>query len=404
MRVFMRYIIFLILIVAVANSQTIRQGQTIDIDSCDEHKWCKISDTDRYVKGFKFKATADGFELKPQFKEALTYRQTTTGENFGYEPITNNRTTPSRPISQPDETTFGDVSALPKPKKQQGKDIYKLNEIRHGDVLYIERCDEQNYCKIKNSKYYIKGDMFDKEGERYTLKDRYAKSYYYWNTRDSAIIYKKVLKKGNPNKKYRKSTKVIKQKQTRTDEFVNQRKIDDNKNDEEVFNIMFFVQFGAGLSKIYPKTDLPKRFLEDKLDDTGIALDIAVGVESKSFFATANYGYMTYDNIKMDNLYGTINYKFNNNDISPYIGLMAGQGNFKWDKTPLANSRDEKLSTESSVSGLQIGANKLLTKNLYLNLNLQHIRYDYTTNINDGEFYIEHKTQNNLTIGVKYVF
>ncbi len=400
----MRYIIFLILIVAVANSQTIRHGKTIDIVSCDEHKWCKISGTDRYVKGFKFKATADGFMLKPQFKEALTYRQTTTGENFGYEPITNNRTTSKRPMSQPDETNFENISSSPKPKKQQGKDIYKLNEIRHGDVLYIERCDQQNYCKIQNSKYYIKGDKFDKDGERYTLKDRYTKSYYYWNTQDSAIIYKKVLKKGNPNNKYKKSTKVVKRSQTRTDEFVNEKRSKDDKEDEAVFDFRYFLQFGGGLSKIDAKTNLDERFLADKLADTGIAFDIAVGVESKNFFATINYGHITYDNIKMTNTYGTVNYKFTNNDISPYIGLLVGQGDFKWDETPLANSRDEKLYSSSTVKGLQIGANKSMSKQLYLNLNFQYIRYDYATNINDGEFYIEHKTQNNLTIGVKYVF
>lgn len=355
------------LFVVMANSQTIKQGQTIDIESCNEHKWCKISGANQYIKGFKFKTNTNGFELKPQFKEALIYRQTAHGENFGYEPIDDGgNTDKSRPMSEPKETTFDDISALPKPKKKQGKDIYKLNEIRHGDVLYIERCDEQNYCKIQNSKYYIKGDMFDKEGERYTLKDKYDKSYYYWNTQDSALIYKKVLKKGNPNKRYQKSTKIVKQQQAKTDEFVNDKNSQQNKNKNKIFDFRYFVQFAGGLSKIDPKTNLPKRFLDDDLDDTGVAFDIGVGAEQQNFFATVNYGYITYDNIKMNNLYGTINYKFNNNDISPYIGLLAGQGDFEWDKTPLANSSDEKLSTQSTLIGLQIGANKQLTKQLII--------------------------------------
>lgn|GEM_PF-4426997 len=410
----MRYIIFLILFVVVANSQTIKQGESIDIVSCDEHKWCKIKGTKRYIKGYKFKEADGKYVLKPAYKEAFYYSLVTNGENFTYLPIINNNTNTNsnKLTNKPNNTSFDDNTKAKKPKNKQTKDIYRLNEIHHDDVILVDSCDKHNWCKLQNSKYYIRGYLFDKDGDKYTLKDRYEKTYYYWSIKNSTFGYNKVLKRGEQNNKYQKSIKVLEEKkdiqnieqQKISNTYINKKINIEKPKPSYIFKPDYFVQFSGGLSKVDVKTDIEKRLLKKDLDDTGAALDIAVGAQIKNFFATVNYGFMAYDNINMKNIYTTINYKFDNKSVSPYIGLLVGYGSLKWLESPLTISRNEKLSSNSNMVGLQIGINTKLTEKWHFNINYQYIKYDYTMDINDAQYYIDHKTQNNFTIGIKYIF
>lgn len=149
--------------------------------------------------------------------------------------------------------------------------------------------------------------------------------------------------------------------------------------------------------------------------NSGISYNVNGGYVFKSNFAF-EIGYLRFDatDLLFDNLYGAINYRFNdyklgvNNDYVAYIGFIAGYSSLKWFHSPIPPPPDEDSSHNNSTSYL-FGTKTGLIYNMFDTFSMfvgyQCLFLGHTTNLTDTDgrtSKLEHNTIHTLQLGIEF--
>jgi len=141
------------------------------------------------------------------------------------------------------------------------------------------------------------------------------------------------------------------------------------------------------------------------LDETGKELELGVGYHySKDYFITLAAQKSMLDILDVNNIYGSINYKLPIKNAQPYIGVLLGYSQLDWSKRPHVMLFNEDLTSDGYMYGLQLGINKEIRKKASLFIKYQFIKYDHKIEILNNTSNIEHKSGQNVLIGMRYLF
>jgi hypothetical protein len=170
----------------------------------------------------------------------------------------------------------------------------------------------------------------------------------------------------------------------------------------------FFISFLAGYSKlkVTNNKDFSKYTMDSKaLDNDGFVSDICFGYRyDKNIFFTTNIQQTQLDKVSIENYYISANYRYDDIKYNPSIGFLIGYSQLRWGQTPIKETISSDLKLGGTLYGLQAGASKKLKDNLFLVAKYQFIYLDHDLKIDYGIATIDHKYQNNLSIGIKYEF
>lgn len=197
-------------------------------------------------------------------------------------------------------------------------------------------------------------------------------------------------------------------------ELKSQGVIEENKdlpfNTEKIFpEDSYFIGVTIGLSKLnIEENDLIGNLtLDSDPDDSGMIYGIDVGYHfNKSIFMTLDYQYTVLDDVDFNEIFTTVNYKFNETfSMDPYVGAIVGYSKMAWSQNPL-NSSNNNNESSSYSGGIQIGADKYVMDQMALYLSYQYLIMNHTTNIKTflEEKELEHTSKQTLNIGIKYYF
>lgn len=141
------------------------------------------------------------------------------------------------------------------------------------------------------------------------------------------------------------------------------------------------------------------------IDSSAKTFEIGVGYEfNKKYFATLVVQKNTLDIADINNIYGSVNYQFSKKGIQPFIGVLAGYSQLDWSKRPHVMFINEDLTSNSFIYGLQAGVEKKLNNKLSLFAKYQYLKYDHTIEIVNNTSNINHKSGQNLLVGLRYFF
>lgn len=255
-------------------------------------------------------------------------------------------------------------------KVTKTKNINQLNSIKSN----LKRLGQTSTHRTTKTGYVIySGPYKNSTSAKYTLKK--IKRFFPYATivkTKTKPTTKKVIK--------RKTTKTPKQKQK------------------------FFVGGALGYSKSVltytggTKLDYPPK-------ETGISYDLHLGYNfKKDMFITLGYLRTDTSDIVFDNFYSSLNYKFVKFDnLSPYFGLLAGYSKLTWNKAPIANATSKSSVSDSFFGGTQVGViyDGYESFSLYANYQCLFVNHSTAINVSDK---LEHKTLNNIQLGVQYSF
>jgi len=121
--------------------------------------------------------------------------------------------------------------------------------------------------------------------------------------------------------------------------------------------------------------------------------------------------YMKFDasDLVFDNMYGIVNYRFaNNNNFTPYFGVLAGFSSLKWSVDPILNASETSNNDSTSlIGGTQAGVIYNGIEDISLLLGYKCIIMGHTTNIEvdtDNISKLQHKALHTLQLEIQYNF
>jgi len=122
---------------------------------------------------------------------------------------------------------------------------------------------------------------------------------------------------------------------------------------------------------------------------------------------TLNYIYSTNSNLTNQSLLIGLNKYFIRKNSSLYLGLLAGYGELKWDKSYIDSTLKNDLIANSIVYGAQVGLDAPVSEHISLNINVKYLLHDYTMDVeytptNTASY--DHKSTTNISVGLKYSF
>lgn len=170
-----------------------------------------------------------------------------------------------------------------------------------------------------------------------------------------------------------------------------------------------FVGFTAGVSKLSLNEnnvngDVPLNFA---LKDSAINYGAEGGYNfTKNIFMSINYQRTDAEDMAFNDLFSTINYKFNGLEfISPYMGIVAGYGNMTWKNSPI-DATTSANSASSFLVGAQLGSEIPIYNDISMVIFYRYLMMDYKTSIKTttGEKEITHSAEQNINLGIKYNF
>ncbi|MDD2790672.1 MAG: opacity family porin [Sulfurimonas sp.] len=173
-------------------------------------------------------------------------------------------------------------------------------------------------------------------------------------------------------------------------------------------NYNFFV--GASLN--YNKLEVTKKdqvgeiLLNNSLDDAATSLGVQVGTRiAQNYVASLNYEKVNLDAMKMQSLYLSFDYQFDN-ILHPFIGASVGISYLEWLNDPLVNSsiKDNKLS--SLMYGIQAGAEYMIDEHWSLYSILSYQKLDLTTELisSPAKAEVQYEDKSSVGVGIRYNF
>ncbi len=177
----------------------------------------------------------------------------------------------------------------------------------------------------------------------------------------------------------------------------------------EEMKYKFFLDgsIGIGATDVNSYISNDPHFLSDSLDDSGLVLDVGIGYRfTPNWFVELSAQRTTLEYLNIDNFYGSINYQLSGSEFKPFVGFIAGYSNLKWDTAPLDNSNPstEDENADGYFIGGSIGLEYEVSERVSVIAQYQYLsnQEEIITYIN-GEV-MEHKNQQNFTVGVRYAF
>jgi opacity protein-like surface antigen len=167
----------------------------------------------------------------------------------------------------------------------------------------------------------------------------------------------------------------------------------------------FFLKIGLGYSKFDIDNNVNKDIVVEKAtDDTSLIYEVGLGYKiNKNFFTTLMYVKNELELVHLSNITANINYMYPMKYIQPYIGLSAGYSSFRWASSPVVGVLDEDKKQTKLTYGFQTGIECELIKEVSIYLNYQYLKLNHKAVI-DKVSEIEHKSQSNISTGVRYNF
>ena len=135
--------------------------------------------------------------------------------------------------------------------------------------------------------------------------------------------------------------------------------------------------------------------------------EVGIGYRyTENIFVTGFAQAVYLDEIDILNFDASINYRFSDLPIMPYVGLVAGYSQLTWKDVPVDTTGKQvetKLDADHSTFGLQAGAEFEMTDNFTLFGKYQVMTHDHLMEIFDTST-IEHVNIQSLQGGVRYEF
>ncbi len=120
-------------------------------------------------------------------------------------------------------------------------------------------------------------------------------------------------------------------------------------------------------------------------------------------------GYLRFDatDLLFDNLYGSINYRFNDyNNFIPYIGMLGGYSSLKWFTDPIDDPQEGSNNNSSSLLfGTQTGLVYKLTGIFSIYMGYQCLFMNHITNISldtKNSSKLKHNTLHTVQVGFHF--
>ncbi|QSZ40609.1 hypothetical protein GJV85_00235 [Sulfurimonas aquatica] len=202
-----------------------------------------------------------------------------------------------------------------------------------------------------------------------------------------------------------------------------QQKVKNKKTDSENSSQLFytnnhksgsFIKFGTGFSSAVSTHSIESGTVKiNEPNSNGISYTLGAGYNFKNgFFISTNYMHLNTDDIAFDNIYASLNYKFENiKKFTPYFGLMSGYSRLGWSVGPI-DSVDpvSNNNSDSLFFGTLAGVLYESTENFSYFINYDCLFMQHTTNIDNSTATsinissLKHNTLHSLKLGIQYNF
>jgi len=174
----------------------------------------------------------------------------------------------------------------------------------------------------------------------------------------------------------------------------------------------FFVYGGGGTGTADVQDSVSQALIILKpkvLGEDGTMGEVGVGYRyTENIFVTGFAQVVYLDEVDILNFNASINYRFSDLFIMPYVGLVAGYSTLEWQEVPIENPEgknlDTKLDADHATFGLQAGVEFEMTDQFTLFGKYQILTHDHLMDIFQEEKTIEHVNVQSLQGGVRYEF
>ncbi len=148
--------------------------------------------------------------------------------------------------------------------------------------------------------------------------------------------------------------------------------------------------------------------LPDVLNDEATIIEGGIGYRhSSDLFATAFIQSGQLDEVSILNYNASVNYRFSDLPIMPYIGAVIGYSTLEWDEIPVDTTGhtniESKLDADHITYGLQAGADFEITDHFTIFGKYQIMTFDHLMEIFEASD-IEHTDFQSLQGGIRYEF
>jgi len=145
----------------------------------------------------------------------------------------------------------------------------------------------------------------------------------------------------------------------------------------------------------------------DEPKNKGVSYNIDGGYTFENGFSIG-VGYLRFDatDLLFDNVYGSINYRFNDyNNFIPYIGALGGYSSLKWFTDPIDNPVEGNNDSSSLLFGTQTGLVYRLTSIVSVYAGYQCLFMNHITNITvdtKNRSQLKHNTLHTIQMGLHF--
>jgi opacity protein-like surface antigen len=186
----------------------------------------------------------------------------------------------------------------------------------------------------------------------------------------------------------------------------------DSANDIEESGVLdknFFVFIGGGISyadvSFYSVTS-PAFANMKGLNKQAENIELGIGYKfNDRFFSTLSFKRSMFDIANIDNIYTSFNYQMSDILFKPYIGILFGYSSLNWEKDPDTVNSNKSLVSNKFMYGFTLGGEYKLASDWSVYMKYQYIKHDHKIDIyTPGYKNIEHKYEQDIIVGLKYVF
>ncbi len=306
------------------------------------------------------------------------------------------------------------------------KQVYFLQTIQ------VDGCDSYGWCKLKGKKRYIKKQYYNLHKNGFVSLKTGTNTRTWTYVEHSYLDDKPGLKKcvhenatDNENKNMKlgyikiqlikrcqKEATIQKENNnTSTQDTKNTNNIqsdqDDKKEQDDKDDIgnNIFIDGAIGVGIVGIENHANKNNLQDDaLDTNGLNLKVGIGYR----WSDEIYNQLEIDRLDLgladiDNIYISLNYRFFEAKLKPYLGIMLGASVLKWQSSPMKNYTGKQIdSSKQTLYGVKFGLSKDITHRTEVFMTYRFLDINHRTTIEEET--IKHKHINSLLIGVRYDF
>ena len=171
--------------------------------------------------------------------------------------------------------------------------------------------------------------------------------------------------------------------------------------------IFITVSAGYSSSKVKQTDEVGTITLAKPIDTKGYNLGVGVGYNyNERVFFTANYQKKYFDDVHVDNLFLSVNYRFEKiEEFYPYGGVLAGYSQMSWTTDPISSLISD-VSSGSYLVGAVIGLTYPINERLTLDVNYQLHHTNHKTHLisSPAKSTLVHSLSHNFNLGLRWSF